>query len=69
MADNGTRSIGEKHLNEMTARQVDRKDGGWHGLGIHHRRYGSTLAMDTPAGLVHIEPICLCVPIKAAVWC
>ena len=41
VADNGTRIISEKRLAEMTSRQVDRKDGGWHGLGIHHRNYGS----------------------------
>ena len=40
VADSGVRVIGEKHLGEMLARQVDRKDGGWHGLGIHHRKYG-----------------------------
>lgn len=40
IADNGQRIISEKHMAEMTARQVDRKDGGWHGLGIHHRKYG-----------------------------
>lgn len=41
VADNGIRIISEKYLAQMTARQVDRKDGGWHGLGIHHRDYGS----------------------------
>lgn len=40
VADNGQRVISEKYMAEMTARQVDRKDGGWHGLGIHHRKYG-----------------------------
>ena len=40
VADNGQRIISEKYMAEMTARQVDRKDGGWHGLGIHHRKYG-----------------------------
>lgn len=41
VADNGKRIVSETHLKEMTSRQVDRKDGGWHGLGIHHRNYGS----------------------------
>ena len=40
VADNGQRVISEKYMAEMTARQVDRKDGSWHGLGIHHRKYG-----------------------------
>lgn len=40
VADSGQRIISEKSLGEMLARQVDRKDGGWHGLGIHHRNYG-----------------------------
>lgn len=41
IADNEKRIISEKNLGEMVSRQVDRKDGGWHGLGIHHRNYGS----------------------------
>lgn len=40
VADSGERIISEKNMKEMLARQVDRKDGGWHGLGIHHRNYG-----------------------------
>lgn len=40
VSDCGERIISEKNLEEMLARQVDRKDGGWHGLGIHHRKYG-----------------------------
>ena len=40
VGDNGQRIISEKYFAEMTARQVDRKDGSWHGLGIHHRKYG-----------------------------
>lgn len=41
IADSGQRIISKKNLSEMLARQVDRKDGGWHGLGIHHRAYGN----------------------------
>lgn len=41
IADNGQRIVSEKNLEEMVSKQVDRKDGGWHGLGIHHRNYGN----------------------------
>lgn len=41
VADSGRRVVSEKNMREMLSRQVDRKDGGWHGLGIHHRDYGS----------------------------
>lgn len=41
VSDRGERVISERHLREMLSRQVDRKDGGWHGLGIHHRSFGN----------------------------
>ena len=40
VADSGERIIGEQTLSEMLRPQIDRKDGGWHSLGIHHRNYG-----------------------------